>query len=197
MVELMGLNKWSFPLFEYGERWRMHRRLFHEFFNIATVDRYDEDQRRAASRLLKNLSEHPTDFRRHVKLATGSLALDIAYGIRVDSPDNPYFRAAEEVIEATEPAMIPGAFAAEFFPFRKFPLLDITQCSTPWAVRHFPSWFPGGGARSFGERVYKSSLDSITMPMEYVTGQLKVYSVCAHCNTISELDRWVKELVPL
>lgn len=119
MVELMGLNKWAFTLFEYGERWRTHRRLSHEFFNIASVGRYDEDQRKAASKLLKNLSEHPADFHHHVQLATGSLALSITYGIRVDSAENPYFHAAEEAIEAIQAALIPGAFPVEFLPFRK------------------------------------------------------------------------------
>ena len=120
MVELMGMKKWLFPVFEYGERWRTYRRLFHEFFNVATADRYDEGQKKAASRLLKNLSEHPADFLHHTKLATGSLSLEIAYEIQVDSRDNPYFRAAEEAIEGMVTAMIPGAFPAEFFPFRKF-----------------------------------------------------------------------------
>ena len=120
MIELMGLNKWAFTIFEYGERWRTHRRLFHEFFNVATVDRYDEDQRKATLRLLKNLGEYPADFHHHVQLATGSLALSITYGIQVDSSENPYFLAAEEAIEAIQAALIPGAFPVEFLPFREF-----------------------------------------------------------------------------
>ncbi|KAF9648948.1 cytochrome P450 [Thelephora ganbajun] len=141
----------------YSDKMENPSRLFHEFFNIATVDRYDEGQRRAASRLLKNLGEHPADFHHHVQLATGSLALSITYGIRVDSPKNPYFNAVEEMLETILPALVPGAFLVEFLPF----------------LRHFPSWLPGGGASSFGERVYKYSLDSITLPMQYVTERLK------------------------
>jgi len=119
-VELIGLNKWAFTAFEYGERWRTHRRLFHEFFSIATVDRYDEDQRKAASRLLKNLSENPADFDHHIRLATGSLALSITYDIRVDSPNNVYFHTAEGALETAQPVLVPGAFPVEFFPFREF-----------------------------------------------------------------------------
>ena len=120
---MMGLNKWAIVAFEYGERWRIHRRLFHQFFNIATVGRYDEDQRKMASRLLKNLSDDPANFRHHVQLATGSLALSISYGIRVDSAKNPYFSAAEDVLESLEEAQVPGAFPVEFLPFREFPWL--------------------------------------------------------------------------
>ena len=86
------MNQWAFTIFEYGEKWT-HRRLFHEFFNMATVDRYDEDQRKAASRLLKSLGDSPAEFYHHVQLATGSLALSISYDIQVDSPKNPYFNA--------------------------------------------------------------------------------------------------------
>ena len=115
----MGLHKWAFPMFEYGERWRVHRRLFHEFFNVGTVDRYDEDQRKAASRLLNNLSEKPADFHSHLQLATGSLALSITYDIRVDSSENSYFHAVEKALEVIQAALVPGAFPVEFLPFRE------------------------------------------------------------------------------
>ena len=73
-----------------------------------------------ASRFLKNLSDEPADFRHHVQLVTGSLALSITYGIRVDSPKNPYFSAAEDVLDHLEEAQVPGAFPVEFLPFREF-----------------------------------------------------------------------------
>ena len=115
------MDEWAFVVFKYGEKWRTHRRLFHQFFDIAITDRYDEDLRRAASRLLRNLGDNSTDFHHHIKLATGSLALSITYGIRVDSPRNPYFGAVENVIEKLEETQIPGAFPVEFLPFREFP----------------------------------------------------------------------------
>lgn len=115
----MGIDKWAFAVFEYGERWKAHRRLFHQFFNSATADRYDEDQRRAASRLLRNLGENPADFHHHIQLATGALALSISYGIRVNSPKNPYFSMAEDALDKLQAAQVPGAFPVEFLPFRE------------------------------------------------------------------------------
>ena len=120
MVGLMGLNKWAMIAFEYGERWRTNRRFFHQFFNLATADRYDGDQRKMVSRLLKNLSDDPADFLHHIQLATGSLALSITYGIRVDSAKNPYVSAAENLVDKLEEAQVPGAFPVEFLPFREF-----------------------------------------------------------------------------
>jgi len=198
MVELMGLNRWAFTAFEYGERWRTHRRLFHEFFNIATVDRYDEDQRKAASRLLKNLSDNPTDFRHHVELATGSLALSISYDIQVDSAENRYFSVTEEALDALQAALVPGAFPAEFLHFREFHCCN--NCSgmkvnpSLWIVRYFPSWLPGGGARSYGKHVTKCSMDSITLPMQYATERLKVRLVCWCENITLKSDRLVVKM---
>lgn len=117
----MGLDQWAFAVFEYGERWRTYRRLFYEFFNVATVGRYDEDQRKTASRLLKDLSDNPADFYHHLQLATGSLALSITYDIQVGSPNNPYFNAAEEAVETLQAALVPVAFPVEFLPFGEVP----------------------------------------------------------------------------
>ena len=121
----MGMNQWAFTIFEYGERWRTHRRLFHEFFNMATVDRYDEDQRKSTSRLLKSLGDNPAEFYHHIQLATGSLALSISYGIQVESPKNPYFSATEEALDTIQAALVPGAFLVEFLPFRESSLLRL------------------------------------------------------------------------
>jgi len=111
------------------------------------VKRYDEDLKKAASRFLQNLSEHPADFNRHILLATGSIALSITYDIQVDSAENLYFRVSEEATEIFEPAMVPGAFPVEVFPIRelsflqwlfhhetKLSFLDSSLCSivAPW-----------------------------------------------------------------
>ena len=122
MTELIGLNKWLFTMLEYGERWRAYRRLFHKFFNATSAKRHDEDQKKAASRLLKNLSEHPADFHRHIQLATGPLAPSITY-----STENPYFHAAEKTIESFQDFLVPGAFPVDFLPIRGFSFLQHTM----------------------------------------------------------------------
>lgn len=178
----MGIGKWAFLLFEYGERWRTHRRLFHQFFNTARADRHDEDLSRAASKLLKNLSDNPADFHHHIQLATGSLALSISYGIRVDAPKNLYFSTAEHALKKLQEAQVPGAFPVELLPFREYSRsskpLNMKLNAYPRIVRHFPSWLPGGGARSYGERVQRCTMDSITAPMRYATEQFEVHWVC-------------------
>ena len=86
------------------------------------MGRYDEKPKEAASRLSKELSEHPADLYHHVQLVTRSLALSIAYDIRAGSSKNPYSHAAEAATERLQEALVPGAFPVEFLPFRGPPL---------------------------------------------------------------------------
>ena len=50
----------------YGPRWRMHRKLFNEFFNASTANRYDVNQVRAVSDFLVYLHGRPKGFREHI-----------------------------------------------------------------------------------------------------------------------------------
>ena len=50
---------------------------------------------------------------------TGSLALSIAYGIQVDTPDNEFFHLFEEAVEAANEALVPGAFLVDIIPPRE------------------------------------------------------------------------------
>ena len=51
---------------------------------------------------------------------TGSLALSIAYGIQVDTPDNEFFRMHKDMMDAITEALIPGTFLVDILPFRGF-----------------------------------------------------------------------------
>ena len=49
---------------------------------------------------------------------TGSLALSIAYGIHVCSPENEFLRLFREMQDAFEEASVPGTFLVDIFPLR-------------------------------------------------------------------------------
>ena len=71
----MGARESSLSFMPYGLRWRTHRRLFHEFINISTVENYDVDQLKAVSNFLVNLHREPKAFRDHVELCAFSYLL--------------------------------------------------------------------------------------------------------------------------
>ena len=53
---------------EYGDTWRIHRRLFHRFFNVSIADQYDDKVYKATSVFLHRLSESPERFLKHIHL---------------------------------------------------------------------------------------------------------------------------------
>ena len=60
---------WDFNLglLPYGELWRRHRRLFHHFFNVNAVSKYQPIQRREVHAFLRRLLDTPDNFFHHIR----------------------------------------------------------------------------------------------------------------------------------
>jgi cytochrome P450 len=65
--ELMG---WEFNigLMPYGDRWRAHRKMFHQSFQAGAVSTFHPQETEAARQLLLNLYHKPGDFISHFRL---------------------------------------------------------------------------------------------------------------------------------
>jgi len=63
----MGAD-WSLGFLPYGNRWRIHRRLFHKFFNVSAVERFDPRLFKGIRDFLRRLAEFPEDFADHTRL---------------------------------------------------------------------------------------------------------------------------------
>ena len=63
----MGCS-WSLSLMSYGSTWRVHRKLFHHFFNISVADQFDDKIHNAVNAFLRRLSESPERFLKHAHL---------------------------------------------------------------------------------------------------------------------------------
>lgn len=62
-----------------------------------------------------------------------AIILKITYDIDVTDANDEYLRLAEEVVEKTTEAQLPGRFWIEFVPF----------------LKHLPSWVPGAEFKKF------------------------------------------------
>ena len=133
----MGAD-WPLGFMPYGNRWRTHRRLFHRFFNVSAVERFDPQLFKGVRTFLSRIAESPEDFADHTRLYVisrprsdpkaqvltfrqslgGSLILSIAYGIEVDSQDNQFFANAQQATFSLGPALLPGAFLVDWIPSR-------------------------------------------------------------------------------
>ncbi|KAJ8518591.1 hypothetical protein ONZ45_g4347 [Pleurotus djamor] len=135
--ELMGWN-FNFGFQPYGDQWRDHRRAFHQEFHPNAAKRFHPQEIDATHILLRNILNEPENLHNHLRQMSGSVILGIAYGLKVETPDNPYIQLSEEGVTPLTIASIPGAF-----------LVD----TLPW-LKHIPAWFPGAGfqekARKWG-----------------------------------------------
>ena len=56
----------------YGDLWRIHRRLFHRFFNVSAANQFDDKIHTAVNVFLRRLSGSPECFLKHAHLCVGS-----------------------------------------------------------------------------------------------------------------------------
>ncbi|KAJ8518596.1 hypothetical protein ONZ45_g4351 [Pleurotus djamor] len=135
--ELMGWY-FNFGFQLYGNEWRDHRRAFHQEFHPTAAKRFHPQEIDATHTLLRNILAKPQSLHSHLRQMAGSVVLGIAYGLKVETPDNPYLQLSEEGTIPLQIATIPGAF-----------LVD----TLTW-LKYVPAWFPGAGfqekARQWG-----------------------------------------------
>jgi cytochrome P450 len=64
-----GSFGWSFNsvMIKYNDRWRLHRRLFHQAFRAEAAYSYQPMQIRKARELLNNLIEDPVNWMAHLQ----------------------------------------------------------------------------------------------------------------------------------
>ena len=51
----------------YGDKWRAHRRLFHQHFHPAAVTKYHPTISKETKKLLNRLIDKPDDFMKHIR----------------------------------------------------------------------------------------------------------------------------------
>ncbi|KAL1950194.1 hypothetical protein VTO73DRAFT_5317 [Trametes versicolor] len=119
----------NFGLFQYGPRWRQHRREFWQFFHPGVVSKYQPIQRAEAHKFLgKLLGNSSPDLTDRIGHMTASAILKVVYGVDIVDENDERIVIPRAALETTRYST-PGAFAVEVFPI----------------LQHVPSWFPGAG----------------------------------------------------
>ncbi|KAF8592280.1 cytochrome P450 [Ramaria rubella] len=126
--DLMGFN-WNFVLLRYGDKWRRHRRTFHQKFHPTAATAYYPIQTKHAHDLVRRFHESPEDFLQHLRHLSGAIIMEIIYGIKVLPSGDPYLKLAEETFAAVAQATNPGSFLVDTLPI----------------LKHVPEWMPGAG----------------------------------------------------
>ncbi|THH13120.1 hypothetical protein EW146_g7061 [Bondarzewia mesenterica] len=131
--ELMGFY-WSLGFTPYNDWWKHSRKLFHKYFQPSAVVQFRPKKLKATHDFLRHLLDTPKNFRDHVKLMAGSVIMDVAYGLTIETADDPYLQRADEALAIIDKAGNPGSFYVDIIP-----ILGLFK------VKYVPEWIPGAG----------------------------------------------------
>ncbi|KAJ6494240.1 cytochrome P450 [Mycena sanguinolenta] len=126
--DLVGFH-WNIAFMRYGRRWKEHRKVFLQQFQPSEVLLHRPVELAAARVLLQKLLDSPDKYERHLRHMAGMIILSTAYGIDVESEDDPYIAISEKALQAMVATGIRGAFLVDSLPFLKY----------------VPEFFPGAG----------------------------------------------------
>ncbi|KAI1091288.1 cytochrome P450 [Rostrohypoxylon terebratum] len=96
-------------LMEYGDKWRMIRRLIHNSLNIKAARTYVPYQDLENKAMLNAFVDNPTDFVHHIRRYTNSLSTQMLFGFRTVDNDDPRLKQLFSCFEGFSGVMGSGA----------------------------------------------------------------------------------------
>ncbi|KAF9055433.1 cytochrome P450 [Hymenopellis radicata] len=147
------LMKWSWNLafMRYSDKWRIHRKTFHQYFQPSKVTAFHPIQMNATVTLLRHMLDSPDRFFNHVRNHAGTIILRITYGYDSQGASDICVDLADRALRHASWAMIHGNFIVDYIPMFK-------------AV---PSWFPFASKfKATSDAAAKLSLDLLNRPFE-------------------------------
>ncbi|KAG2366784.1 cytochrome P450 [Suillus spraguei] len=112
-------NNFNVGLMPYGDRWRLHRQMFHQAFRQAAIPTYHAVQLRAAHKMLFNLLQDPGNYPSHFQMFIISYVLPIVCDYDPKAKDDHIVDAITRYGDLIVNGLAPGATVLmETFPFR-------------------------------------------------------------------------------
>ncbi|KAG8739604.1 hypothetical protein FRC12_016266 [Ceratobasidium sp. 428] len=126
MINLLGWDKEIVIFLSYGPKLKYYRTLLQRALNNRVAPDYVPIQQYEVRKFLRRLADNPTDFMENVHFMSASMAVRMAYGHEVKSPNDRFVQNAEEIMQAFSDALRPGRWLVDVFP----------------VLRYIPAWFP-------------------------------------------------------
>ncbi|KAG8688170.1 hypothetical protein FRC09_013074, partial [Ceratobasidium sp. 395] len=126
MVNLLGWDKDIIIFLSYGPKLKYYRTLLQRALNNRVAPDYVPLQKQEVRKFMRRLADNPAGFMENVHFMSASIAVRMAYGHKVESPDDRFVQNAEEVMGAFSDALRPGKWVVDIFP----------------PLRYVPAWFP-------------------------------------------------------
>ncbi|EAU81927.1 O-methylsterigmatocystin oxidoreductase [Coprinopsis cinerea okayama7 len=149
MLDMMDYS-FSFGLMPYGQDWRRHRKVFHQYLHAHMVPRYNPIQEQEVIPFARNLLTSPEKFLLHTRVLFASIIMRASYGFEKVNYDDELISDAENLLHAFAEVIVPGRYLVNHIPI----------------LRHIPSWFPGAGFKRKVWEMSRLSEKSVCMPFE-------------------------------
>ncbi|KAK0446235.1 cytochrome P450 [Armillaria borealis] len=149
---MINLTGWGFNLglMRYSDRWRMYRRMFHQYFQPRAVPAYNPVQTRATSVLLQQLHESPDALVHHVRHYAGSVIM------KINANGDKFVELVDRGLESVRIVGNVGTFLVDYIP----------------SLKYLPRWLPGTNFLSLASSWRKDVEDMINKPFEYASDSL-------------------------
>ncbi|KAG8771280.1 hypothetical protein FRC12_003714 [Ceratobasidium sp. 428] len=108
MVNLLGWDKDVIIFLSYGPKLKYYRTLLQRALNNRVAPDYIPLQKQEVRKFMWRLADNPVGFMENVHLMSASIAVRMAYGHKVESPDDRFVQSAEEVMSAFSDALRPA-----------------------------------------------------------------------------------------
>ncbi|KAI6128870.1 cytochrome P450 [Pisolithus croceorrhizus] len=164
VYSLFGIDRMT-PVMPYDNDWRLHRKLFHSSLKADAVERFHDVYLNNARQLLHNIQSGTSKFPEHFKLFSGSLALELTYGRKVEGKDDATIRLVGTIFDILSRGTTPESGGL----LLAFPILE-----------HFPSWLPGLGFKADAPRCRKMIATMSDLPFREAKTQL-ASGTLQHC----------------
>ncbi|KAK0500239.1 cytochrome P450 [Armillaria luteobubalina] len=137
----------------YSDWWRMHRRMFHQYFRPRAVPAYYPVQMKATSVLLQQLHSSPDAFVQHVRHHAGSIIMKTVYGYDVDANGDTFVKLVDQAMDAIRAVGNHGSFLVDYIP----------------SLKYLPRWVPGINFLDLAEGGRKLANDMTEKPFQYAS----------------------------
>ncbi|KAG1727767.1 cytochrome P450 [Suillus paluster] len=89
--------EWSTPLARYDERFRIHRRLYHQVLRSETALKYCPRQLRKAYKMLTHILHNPANYAGHFEVFAASVIMSVVYDHNITSRDDIVLKRAMDL----------------------------------------------------------------------------------------------------
>ncbi|KAJ3567141.1 hypothetical protein NP233_g6559 [Leucocoprinus birnbaumii] len=172
VTDVIGLREW-FALMPYGDYWRIHRRMFQQYFSEKNLPQIQEKVLELFRKgLLANLLKSPDDVTEHLRNCVGAIAISITYGLPVQRRNDPLVNSSEEIFAVMSSAASPGKYFVNIVPF----------------LQYIPDWMPGAGFKQVAKEIRKE-VQKLTVEPFNASLQMATAPACFITETMQRLSR--------